>query len=154
MESTECKKKIPLKKKSDNDDQFVITEYYYVSGEPDDSGLSVYGSYSRTEAEEQLQKLAEEQLEDFKAMEKDGQEEMRKRAKDENLEITETETEINIKGSNWECTHTKSTFKIMEASRGTVVGDAKVEESMFHIGGCDGVGDFVLYDIEKLNKAK
>lgn len=130
---------------------YVITRYYYIASEPDDSEFNVFGPYSKDDADKELKLLTEKQLKYFEKTELNDRENVKNEAKDN--EIIETETSISYFDKGIEVIYQKSLFKIKQGLRGYIVGDfGDGKENYFHYGGCDGFGDFCIFNVQLIIK--
>jgi hypothetical protein len=146
---------------SETHKKYVVTCYYYCSGEPDDSSISVFGCYStREEAKEAMMNRAKKDMQNKQNDEEEMYEEIRRQAKDENWIIKETDKEIYTEAKNGSSSATiyKSFYEVRIGLRGLIVGNFKDDENnndnadYYHYGGYDGAGDFLMYDIEIVNE--
>jgi hypothetical protein len=134
-----------------NSDKYVVTCYYYCAGEPDDSCFGIVGCYStHEEAEKAMMNDAEGALQDMKNKEEEKCEDIRKHAKDQNINMEETDERIYLKSGNNNISYKKITNQIKQGLRGLVVGNIKNDgdEDNFHYGGYDGARDFFMYNIQ------
>lgn len=132
---------LKTKKKERKEKQYIISSYYYVAGEPDDSGLSIEGVYSSLdEAKMEMKQLAENRLQEFKnEYEEDRKEDEEKRG-DEQGEDNEQVTDNNFIVPPREF-HIKYNLYSAEVGR---------KNHHMHYGGSDGGGDYEIFEIHEL----
>lgn len=131
--------------------KYIVSCYYYCSGEPDDSCFGIVGCYSTyEEAKNALMDDAEGALQDMQNKEEEKCEELRKHAKDNNISIEETSEKIFLKSGDNNISYKKIFFQMKQGLRGLIVGNIKNDgdEDHYHYGGYDGAGDFFMYNIE------